>query len=537
MHRWLVTGLALALAVVACKKDKSSSSSSTTSGPSAPASTAELDALWAKAPDNAMIGIVASPRAIAMMDHAWHDMHAFLKAIPQFAPVEQEMTAELAKVGLAPDFTFADVGIGPAKGGAVFVADDGKAMFAIIPVVDRDKFVAKAKGTKGADFDKFDKNVCKPIDGGFYACADTAELFARFGKGGAMRAGLDVVKARGDVEFVVAQPAKAAGVAQLARGQFVVRGTYTGLPSLLTSRLGAPHEVNVDASHSSGFASIDFRPMLDGVPDVPIVEGVSAAQLVKSVAGPMTVKIAAGDFAFEARLPLSDTAPAKTLIEHCGDLPPALGAKLDGGACRVPVPQMNVDVVASIDGKDLKLSSKAGAGSPATVAPSAAAAELAKGAWSAVFWGRGTILAPTPAQGMSPWQQMPDEAATIIRVLAMFNELGIGVRVEGDTLSWVWTLRTGWANPDDVVAKLVAIDPQQVVAGKGAELGKAIADASPGSPFAADYKSGYGGLMVPTAIVGMMAAVAVPAFMQYMSASKRGPMDTDAPPPPPPEEQ
>ncbi|MGE5187000.1 MAG: hypothetical protein ACM31C_33345 [Acidobacteriota bacterium] len=523
MHRWLVICLALA----ACHKDKSSSSSPT-SGPGAPASTAELDALWAKAPDNAMVGFVASPRAIEMMEHAWHDVHAFLKTIPQFAPVDQEMTAELAKIGLAPDFTFADVGIGPAKGGAVFVADDGKAMFAIIPVVDRDKFVAKAKGTKGADFDKFEKNVCKPIDGGFYACADTAELFGRFGKGN-LRSGLDVVKARGDLEFVVTQPAKAAGVAQLARGQVVVRGTYSGVPSLLTSKLGAPHGVNVDASHSSGFASIDFRPMLDGVPDVPIVEGVSAAQVVKSIGGPLTVKISAGDFAFEARLPLADTAPAKALIEHCGDLPPALGAKLDGGACRLPVPQMNVDVVASIDGKDLKLASKAGAGSPATVAPSAAAAELAKGAWSAVFWGRGTILAPTPAQGMSPWQQMPDEAATIIRVLAMFNELGIGVRVDGDTLSWVWTLRTGWANPDDVVAKLVAIDPQQVVAGKGAELGKAIADASPGSPFAADYKSGYGGLMVPTAIVGMMAAVAVPAFMSYMSASKRGPMDGEDP--------
>ena len=513
MHRlrWLVIAVALA----ACHKDKTSSSS-----PGAPVSTAELDALWAKAPDKTMVGIVVSPRGITMMDHAWRDVHAFLKSIPEFAPAEQEMTAELGKLGLASDFQLADVGLGPAKGGAMFVdADDAHHLYTIIPVVDRDKFLAKAKGTKGTDVDKLDKTVCKTIDG-FYACAETQELLARFGKGN-VHGDLDAAKARGDIEVVATvDKVKAAGVVQLERGGFVARGVVAGVPSMFTSRFGAPHDVNVDLSHASGFATLDLRPFLDGVPEIPIIEGVTASDVVKSIGGPMNVMITSGDFGLDTRVPLSDTAPAKKLIEHCGDLPGALGAKLEGGNCHIPLPQVNVDATVSVDGKDLHLVAK-GSGTPTAVSPSATGAELAKGKWSAAFWGRGTLLAPTPAAGAMPFGDIPGEAAMVIRTMIMLDELGLGVRIDGDKLEFVWTLRTGWANPDDVVAKLLAVDPSQVVAGKGAEIGKAIADAAPSSPFAADFKSGYGGLMVPTAIIGMMAAVAIPAFMEYMGPSKR----------------
>src|SRR5438094_3022130 len=99
--------LALVALVYGCHKDRSSSSPPTAS-PGAPASTAEQDALWAKAPEGAMGGVVVSSRAIAMTEHAWRDVHAFLKTFPAFAPAEQDMVAELAKVGLSSDFAFAD---------------------------------------------------------------------------------------------------------------------------------------------------------------------------------------------------------------------------------------------------------------------------------------------------------------------------------------------------------------------------------------------------------------------------------------------
>src|SRR5215831_3438454 len=137
------------LALVAgCHKDRSTSQAPLPS-PTAPASTSEQDALWAKAPEGAVGGLVMSSRAITMFEHGWHDVHAFLKSFPAFAPAEQEMTAELAKVGLSPDFTAADLGLAPGKGFALFVVGDEPVM--LLPVGDRDKFLSKVKGTKGTD--------------------------------------------------------------------------------------------------------------------------------------------------------------------------------------------------------------------------------------------------------------------------------------------------------------------------------------------------------------------------------------------------
>jgi type II secretory pathway pseudopilin PulG len=96
----------------------------------------------------------------------------------------------------------------------------------------------------------------------------------------------------------------------------------------------------------------------------------------------------------------------------------------------------------------------------------------------------------------------------------------MGMRMEGDTLHAVIAARTTYANPDAVVAKLNALAPADILAGRGAETAKAIAAAAPDSPFAADLTAGYNGLLVPSAAIGVMAAVAIPAFMQYMKKSK-----------------
>src|SRR4051812_36131235 len=150
MKRWIV----LVALVCGCKKDSGPSSSSSLApvpSPAAPKSTADLDALWAKAPEGAIGGLVILPRAIGMTEHAWHGVHAFLKSMPAFAPAEAEMTKELAKMGLPPDFGLADLGLAPGKGFAVFAAHDGKDGVLLVPVADRDKFLAIAEGKKGAD--------------------------------------------------------------------------------------------------------------------------------------------------------------------------------------------------------------------------------------------------------------------------------------------------------------------------------------------------------------------------------------------------
>ena len=64
-------------------------------------------------------------------------------------------------------------------------------------------------------------------------------------------------------------------------------------------------------------------------------------------------------------------------------------------------------------------------------------------------------------------------------------------------MKYVFGLRTAWSNPDDVIAKITAIKPEDMLAGKASDAGKAIAASAPDSPFARDYKSGYQGLMMP----------------------------------------
>ena len=507
----------LLLALVACKKDGSSASHASIPSPGTPTSTAELDALWAKAPGGALGGFVMSPRAITMIDHGWHDVLGFLRTFPQFAPAEAEMTANLAKVGLTPDFTLADVGLAPGKGIALFVVDKDQVL--LLPVADRDKFVAKVKGKRGSDTDQLDDLTCKPLDG-WYACSTKLALLDTLGKG-SLRPQLDAVKARGDMEGVVnIAPVKAAGVIQIERGQFVARGVVSGLPSEELKMLGTPVKPRVDLDHSSGFAVLDIEPMLKEIPPFPVVAGVTAADLAHGIGGPLTITMAAGALAMDARVPLKDAAPFKKVIEHCTDIPPLamIGAKVEGGGCHIPVPQYNFAFDAWVDGNELHFGTK-GASFSGSAPVSAIGAEIAGGEWHLAFWGHGTLLAESPFK-LPDVSDMPGEAAMAIKAMAMMSEVGIAVRLDGDTVRFITSLRTAWANPDDVVAKIQKVSAEDVLQGKAGAAGKAIADAAPSSPFAADYKAGTQGVMIPVAAIGVLAAVAVPAFLDYMKKSK-----------------
>jgi type II secretory pathway pseudopilin PulG len=505
-----------------CHKERAPSQAPVAS-PGAPASTAEQDALWAKAPEGAMGGMVASSRAIAMSENAWTDIHAFLKTFPAFAPAEKEMADALAEHKLATDFKLSDLGLAPGKGFALFVVDGGSDAVVLLPVADRDKFVSMMKGKKGDDVDHIDDVSCKPVDGGYYGCSRDPARLGKLG-GGKLRGKLDAAKARGDIEGVVTGPVELAAVAQLDRGAMVVRGVVAGVPPDVLGKLGKPVKPRVDLDHASGFAVLNIEPLLADVPAVPILAGVTAAELAHSVSGPLTVTIGAGDLTVDSRVPLRDTEPAKKLIEHCTDLPPvaALGAKVENGACHVPVPQYNMAIDIWVDGKELRIGTKGASPSSAVAPASAVGVELANGEWQAAFWGHGTLLVPSQLIPPNLPDTMPDEAAMMIRAIVMLNEIGVGVTVEGSAVRFVFTARTAWSNPDDVVAKLVAVAPGDVLAGKGGDRGKAIADAAPKSPFAADYQAGAGGLMIPTAVVGILAAVAIPAFLEYTKKSKTG---------------
>lgn len=110
----------------------------------------------------------------------------------------------------------------------------------------------------------------------------------------------------------------------------------------------------------------------------------------------------------------------------------------------------------------------------------------------------------------------------------VLSELGRAVRLDGNVAHFVVGGRTVWANPPQVADKLLAIPATDIVKGDSGSVA-AIATSAPSSPFAADFAAGQGGLMVPTALIGVVASIAVPAFMQYM----REPMISPAPSPAP----
>ena len=97
----------------------------------------EADALWAFTPEGAQLGIVATPRALAMLEHGWGDLHAFVDKAPDLAPIAKQMDAQLAQLTGVPDFKLADYGLTSEKGGSVFVIGPEEVVM-VVPVADHD---------------------------------------------------------------------------------------------------------------------------------------------------------------------------------------------------------------------------------------------------------------------------------------------------------------------------------------------------------------------------------------------------------------
>jgi hypothetical protein len=100
-----------------------------------------------------------------------------------------------------------------------------------------------------------------------------------------------------------------------------------------------------------------------------------------------------------------------------------------------------------------------------------------------------------------------------LRAWLMVNELGVGIRADGEVLRFVASLRTAWSNSDDVVAKLAAITPDQVMAGKSGAISRRIAKSAPTSAFATDLRGDLVGVMIPTAAIGFVAGYAMPGLL------------------------
>src|SRR5215470_12674324 len=162
MRAWLLVGIA----VLACKKQES---------PAAKRG-ADADALWDLAPDDAQLGWVATPRAVQLAERAVAAVRK-LAADPDLAPIRPAIDAAFTEwFGAAT--SLAELGLDRDKGFAMFGSSSGALL--VIPVGDRDKFVAAFHGTRG-ETDAIRGLTCRPVND-IYACATTKPLLARLGK-------------------------------------------------------------------------------------------------------------------------------------------------------------------------------------------------------------------------------------------------------------------------------------------------------------------------------------------------------------------
>lgn len=507
MRTYLIALVALA----ACEKKPS---------PSAARSTKDADALWALAPAKLQAGFVITPRALDLIEGGVLRMQSLVQTAPELGflkPRLDEVTRELGS-----SFTgLADVGLDKTRGFAWFADATGDGIL-VVPLADRVKLGKLAGEDLGTDPTKLGKFVCKTIDATL-VCAMKEAALATVGKR-TVPAAITALGARGDIEAMgTVDQISMGGVIQLERGALTARVSASGVPGTVLTQLGAPtSKPRIEANRSVAFLSTPITMLSQLLPgSLPLPGGGTLGELIATMNGPVTLTIAAGSNLPDVRVPLRDPAPTQRLVEHCKELIPAdmLVATQTPGVCRFAVNQYGIELDAWVEGNELRIGAKHPSATNKTATLTPLANEIAAKEWVTSLWGRGTVLGASGFPGMDG-QQLPDQAAATVRALSLLNELGMAVRVDGgDRISAVLGVRTLFANPDDVVQKLLAIGPADIIAGKG-DAAKAIAEGAPGAPFAKDFNAGQGGLMVPTAVVGMIAGVAIPAFMSYMRKSE-----------------
>jgi hypothetical protein len=514
-------------------------------GSSGPASTVEIDALWALAPAGARGGIVASPRAVAMAERAVADVRVMLAKVPELAGWRRDLDELIAtELGILSG-SLVELGLTGEKGLALFLLRDG--MVAILPLADRAAFLARARGSAGGGADGADgadgvdrigTTACKPVRGA-YACATAEALLDTLGKGD-LAARLPPVGARGEVELVGielplggAAPGELAAVIQLERGAAVIRGRVRGVAPALAGRFAAAHVPRADAHRAAGFALADLPALVGDAPSTPLL-GTTLAEVARSLRGPLTIEVPAGRSTIDARQELADPAPLRALVEKCPVLTEPLGisATAAGGTCRLTMPAGRagpeeparrgpseatgdtLQLDAWIEGGTLRIGDRSGGPAGATVPMTPMGVELARGPWAHAFWGRGALLGGTELAVPPPGAGAPPEALASLRALTLLSELGAGVRRDGDALTFVVAVRTVFANPDEVVAKLLAIPGGDLAAGRAGAAARPIAEAAPASPFAADLAAGEGGLVIPSMVLRAAVTLGVPALLR-----------------------
>lgn len=459
----------------------------------------EVDALWELAPPQTEVAVVLSTRGVALGAGLLETAHA-LSALPELETVRPVVDAALVQLYGSPEDSALSSGLSLDRGMAVFVRADG--IIALLPVANRELFVRSRRGVDGAE----------PVIGNWHCrpwrqwleCDTHVGLVDELGKA-SLRGRFAGAPLRGDVEVYVRSfdllgasgPLDA--TMQLERGQLEAWAHWDVPHEGVLAALAAHPAPPVDATDATGVAAFDLS-VAPPLPAIPLYGDVTLEQLGRSFAGPVALRIAAGTLGLEARVPLADVGPAKTLIEHCDELqfidrpPPPAHAPHE---CRFIVRAARpLSLLAWIEGGELHIApQRRGVAAAMRLPASPVVSQLLHGP-SLVAWGRGTLLADPPAGDVADGQLLG------VRALSWLDELGIAVWVAGDRgVDARLFVRTIWADPPAVADAIVHASAESIARG---ELRAAdIAPRAPASAFATDSKLGAGGMIIPAALIGV----------------------------------
>lgn len=476
----------------------------------APPETATTDALLALATADTRFALVATARGLELGEAG----AARLRAITAKTPA-LDWASSLVSKPLPGAELLAAGGHVRARGLAVFHRDAGEVF--VFAVEDRARFVAARGGALGADgWDRVLELSCR-AHADLYACSADRAGVEQLGT----RSLREVAHAggeRGDVELVLAPDPTTGGLPfaggvvalQLAPGQLVLHAHLSvTLPPTMAWLSKSPAPLGLtDVVGAAGLA-FDGEQLARSLPD-----GAPIADLLPAIRGPLTMTIRPGE-GLRGRLPIVDPAPLRALIQRCGSLTgPEIVGEVTADGCRLTVPGLPAPMEVRVLDQAVELAMVARPGPPGASPPLTGPGKaMLSRPWQVVAWGRGTLLG-------SPFLESGGAYGPIATLVGRLAELGLAIETAPDHVRIFAVIRTIDANPPDVVAALDRLLTKVAAGEASRDEVAAVAAAHPRSPFAQDLAAGELGPTLPTAMLGTLAAVAIPAFMDYQRRGK-----------------
>lgn len=546
----LVWAVAIATAFVGCDKKKRSATSSVADAPRE----GDAGAMWRHAPAGTHAGIVVAPGAGADIHRALIAVANSLRKSPAaYKPLEPLLT-ELARDGF--DLTavdgFAAIGIDPSKGAGLFMAGDG--VYAILPVSNRATFREAIGAKEQGGVDSIYRGVHCTTAKDLYRCAPSAEKLAAWrpanqpvdaGWPDELRGSIEVL-VRGellDAELFTAAFESATALraaVRFERGGILARFSVEGRPAPSLSIGKTPLAAAVMKRKPAALMVGYGRALVDvikdknaGKLDVSIPGGISPRALLEAVTGEVVAYAPAGaPSRGYVEIGINDSEPFKKLASLCGTMPPIsnVSFKQTSDGCEVTLhpPQVPEPIKISIQIDDTSIVAGLGDWSAGRAGKVAVLPDYLTGPdWLVAMWLRGSPLIGLDQISLIPPQTLQrvlaasPEASLGVWAFLHLSELGAGLRTDATGIHGFFRLSTTWRNGPEVVA---ALEPlfAKLTGGDLSALDevKGLAATHGGSPLSTDLELGEGGGVVGAAMIGLLAAVAVPAFMKYIKKSK-----------------